>query len=928
MSLPCAAALGMNTRAARAESLFERAVREAHTARLPHARSALPILVQGRSAGASSATRLEQRIVSQLVSKDGPAAVRVGARDLASLRARRPEWRIALDPPLRPLMDRAIHRSRIDSYREHSGRGGKGVVIGVVDTGIDARHPDFTDAEGHTRIAWLMDMSQPALGLHPELEAQFGCTDETAPCAVMSASDIDAALAGRGPGFVPQDSIGHGTHVASLAAGDGRHYGSTYVGAAPEARLIVVRATRSADGSMADPDVLSGVRFVFDRARSGLPAPAPAVVNLSLGREFGPHDGSTLLEQSLAELAASDHPGRAIVVAAGDGATPSQSGPFRHARMRLASQSQTLTLAPESATGSGTSGSAFVWLAFKDAENVRIAMHGPRGLELAATPLGGTQRATDRSSTLEAELGPPADGFVERPQSGAAAATLVLSGSWKPTDAFTLEVSGAGRMDAWLQNESVGPGLAFQQGTAEGNIMIPASHGGLLAVGCTVNRVDWVNQAGMAVHVNGVVEDSACWFSATGPNLLGAFKPELSAPGQFVVGAMSRDATPDHRTSMFAFGGGACAERDCAVVDTQHAIASGTSMSAALVSGAAALLLEQQPTLTQRELTLRLQASARRPTGPLAPNNQIGVGALALSPDEGSSTGSDDRRVAPDMSWVSLSSEELERSENASTTGFVLLRDASLFPVLRGDADTLSIRLGDRVLKPALEIAPGLSTFAVSADGLAPGTEVLLDVRWDDDPLGTVPFSGSRKLRVEPEATTPPKMSLSGGCSLSGSARDGICFGPYMLLIAIFSWLRSWPARSRRAAFAACGSLTLATSGCGLMATPRPEDNAAPSEYYNKLKSPERTQSSCSPPVELLRSTSEALRPYDELATLSASCYPGTPSLCEDRLTQRACELKADAVILMQPTAGGTPPGSSTQSQISMSGRAVRWRPN
>ncbi|HET9931038.1 MAG TPA: hypothetical protein VFQ35_10135 [Polyangiaceae bacterium] len=106
------------------------------------------------------------------------------------------------------------------------------------------------------------------------------------------------------------------------------------------------------------------------------------------------------------------------------------------------------------------------------------------------------------------------------------------------------------------------------------------------------------------------------------------------------------------------------------------------------------------------------------------------------------------------------------------------------------------------------------------------------------------------------------------------------------------------------------------------LATPRPQDAPAPRDYFHQAKAPSST---CEPRVEVLRSAAEALRPYREVATLSASCYPGTPRLCEDRLAQRACELKADAVILMEPTSGGTPPGSSGQSEISMSGRAVRW---
>jgi hypothetical protein len=120
--------------------------------------------------------------------------------------------------------------------------------------------------------------------------------------------------------------------------------------------------------------------------------------------------------------------------------------------------------------------------------------------------------------------------------------------------------------------------------------------------------------------------------------------------------------------------------------------------------------------------------------------------------------------------------------------------------------------------------------------------------------------------------------------------------------------------------------LVLISAGVAVscLATPRPEDASAPREFFHQAKRP---RSSCEPAVEVVRSVAEANRPYREVATLSASCYPGTPRLCEDRLAERACELKADAVILMDPTSEGTPPGSSGQSEISMSGRAVRWNP-
>jgi hypothetical protein len=80
----------------------------------------------------------------------------------------------------------------------------------------------------------------------------------------------------------------------------------------------------------------------------------------------------------------------------------------------------------------------------------------------------------------------------------------------------------------------------------------------------------------------------------------------------------------------------------------------------------------------------------------------------------------------------------------------------------------------------------------------------------------------------------------------------------------------------------------------------------------------------CDPPVELLRAPEDAHRPYVEVASLSSTCYPGTPELCERMLLQHACEHQADAVILVPAQAGATPVGAP-QPHISMSGRAVRW---
>src|SRR5207247_10781344 len=97
-----------------------------------------------------------------------------------------------------------------------------------------------------------------------------------------------------------RDVDGHGTHVFGIAAGGGFATGrglpaGRYLGMAPAATLVCAAAAR--DGhSFDEADVVNGVRFAFDRARElGL----PAVVNLSLSGDGGPHDGTTNPELSL-----------------------------------------------------------------------------------------------------------------------------------------------------------------------------------------------------------------------------------------------------------------------------------------------------------------------------------------------------------------------------------------------------------------------------------------------------------------------------------------------------------------------------------------------------------------------------------------------------------------------------------------------------
>lgn len=182
-------------------------------------------------------------------------------------------------------------------------QNGASVVVGVVDGGVDWRHLDMQSSANVSKIAWLWDQTL-ASGAGGAGSIPTGYTYGYE----YSGALISSALPGN-LGLVPsQDgSGGHGTHVASTAAGSGLS-DPNYRGIAPGSPLIIVHTDFS------DPGIVDGVRYVFQKAAA---MGKEAVVNLSLGSEIGAHDGSGMLDQEMNALQAL-YPQHSIVVAAGN----------------------------------------------------------------------------------------------------------------------------------------------------------------------------------------------------------------------------------------------------------------------------------------------------------------------------------------------------------------------------------------------------------------------------------------------------------------------------------------------------------------------------------------------------------------------------------------------------------------------------------
>jgi len=277
------------------------------------------------------------------------------AASLVAFADAHPDLRVEVAPPLHTLLN-DVAGFVFANEAIAQGMDGSGSLVGVADTGLDVTHPDFLDAQGHTRVAWLLDLSVPPRGVHPELEQQFGVPSSTGGVlagAVWSGADIDAAIAAGQTSTLPHDEVGHGTLVTSCATGNGLSGKSAYRGMAPGATIVFARITGSGTDAIDTDDMLRGVGFLFDRATAlGM----PVVVNLSLGSDFGPHDGSMAWEQALAAFVGPDHPGRALVAAAGNsGSISSFDGPLVHQSVHVnAGTTMRVPTIPALAASNGT----------------------------------------------------------------------------------------------------------------------------------------------------------------------------------------------------------------------------------------------------------------------------------------------------------------------------------------------------------------------------------------------------------------------------------------------------------------------------------------------------------------------------------------------------------------------------------------------
>jgi subtilisin family serine protease len=463
---------------------------------------------------------------------------------------------------------------------------GKGICIAVIDSGLSFELPAFRNPDGTSRVLYYWDQTQNREYTQEELNAILQQDADRRNGADNTTGQIQMRPS--------QDISGHGTAVASIAAGNGRRedgsVDANLIGVAPEASLLIVKLNTGNGSSF--PLTTALMRAMDYAVNQAVEMQMPLAVNLSFGNTYGAHDGTALIERFINNVA---EIGR-TVICVGSGNEGAAGGHTAG----VIGQDEREHIIEFTIGNYEREFNLQLWLNFVDSYEVVLQSPGGESFSLDTdADMGRTVRRRLADTGLLLYVGAPQpysvnqEIFFDFIPSG----SYVNSGIWKlklrPRKLVT------GNYSLYMPTSQIkGQDTRFLQPVTEQTLTIPSTAERVITVGAYNETYGAYADFSGRGYVIGLSEGN-----------ISAVKPELAAPG---VGIVAQN------------------EKGILRLD-------GTSYATPFVTGSAALLMEQailggtDPYLYGEKLKAYLQRGARPLSGLKEyPNNQVGYGALCV----------------------------------------------------------------------------------------------------------------------------------------------------------------------------------------------------------------------------------------------------------------------------------------------------------
>lgn len=528
---------------------------------------------------------------------DGVATARIPLAKLAEVAATRGVTYVQTATPVDQMLDRARPEAGADKVAAGKELDkpytGSGVVVGIVDAGFDYTHAAFYDSDRNLRIKRVWEQSSTPFGDYKSPDG-FGYGIE-----LSTPEQIENA-----GGDIANNS--HGTHVAGMAAGSDDYLDGAFHGTAPDADIVLVSM---GSASRDNVNLTNAIAYIFGYAEA---EGKPCVINLSLGNHTGPHDGTSTFDVIADGL---QGPGRLIVGSAGN----HRADAFHVARTFTGDGDEPLRTFVSFKTAMSsynTGGDIEIWGEAGTDFEVELASYNLSGKkDVTSVKVYPSDEAVqsvelDRnlpgSITVTSETSP----LNGKPHVVLTSALTGVRNNYAP--ALKITPKGKGHVDVWADNTLVGlTDNGIEGFCAPGTESTIAEIGGtakrILTVGAYTTRDRYLLYGAEEGRDSTLLDKETPGgigsFSSYGPTADGRLKPEVTAPGCFIISAeSSNDASgtllishrysDDKREYLYGY-------------------MQGTSMAAPFVTGVVATWLQACPTLSPEQLKEIVKATSR-----------------------------------------------------------------------------------------------------------------------------------------------------------------------------------------------------------------------------------------------------------------------------------------------------------------------------